>query len=402
VALTDEVWSGVAVVAAPDVEREHGLEHGGYALIVFALPMLGGALLEAALSLISDRYPRRRAVRLASLATAGALVLCALATEAAGLAIGLLLAGTASGVACAAAKAELLLTAGVSGERAMARWVLFGALGDVLTPLFVALVLGAGDSYRTAFLAAAALALLQALLVAPPAPAASRAVADGAHADAGGQAHAEADAPSEPLLVALRAGIHQRELWLWLLGAGLCSLLDELVVALAALHAERDLGASSALAVACVTGASAGAVIGAWITERLLTRVAPDRVLLGSVAATLPALLAVVWAPSVGWLGAALVVLGATTVPQYALLEAKAYAALPGRPGVVSALAQVFVVIDIGGPLALGLLADAFGLSAALACLAVQPLGLLVVLLRSAPRLRRREQAAAAESERSE
>jgi MFS family permease len=402
VALTDEVWSGVAVVAAPDVEREHGLEHGGYALIVFALPMLGGALLEAALSLISDRYPRRRAVRLASLATAGALVLCALATEAAGLAIGLLLAGTASGVACAAAKAELLLTAGVSGERAMARWVLFGALGDVLTPLFVALVLGAGDSYRTAFLAAAALALLEALLVAPPAPAASRAVADGAHADAGGQAHAEADAPSEPLLVALRAGIHQRELWLWLLGAGLCSLLDELVVALAALHAERDLGASSALAVACVTGASAGAVIGAWITERLLTRVAPDRVLLGSVAATLPALLAVVWAPSVGWLGAALVVLGATTVPQYALLEAKAYAALPGRPGVVSALAQVFVVIDIGGPLALGLLADAFGLSAALACLAVQPLGLLVVLLRSAPRLRRREQAAAAESERSE
>jgi hypothetical protein len=51
VALTDEPWSGVAVVAAPDVEREEGLEHGSYVLLVFALPLLGGALLEAAITL---------------------------------------------------------------------------------------------------------------------------------------------------------------------------------------------------------------------------------------------------------------------------------------------------------------------------------------------------------------
>jgi predicted MFS family arabinose efflux permease len=373
----------VAVVAAPDVEREHRIAHGGYALLVFALPLLGGALLEAALTLISDRYPRRRAVRVASFATAAALLLCALASEGALLALGLLLAGTASGVACSAAKGELLLAPGVSGERAMARWALFGALGDVLTPLFVALVLGAGDSYRLAFLAAAGLATLQGLMVAPPAHEAPEVAA---HA-------APEEVASEPLLASLRAAARKGQLWLWLLGAALCTFLDELVIALSALHAERDLGASPALAVACVTGASAGAVIGAWVTDRLLARVAPDRVLLGSTGATLAALLAVVWAPSVGWLAPALVVLGATSVPQFALLEAKAYAASPGRPGVVAALAQVFVLIDIGGPLILGLLADAFGLSAALACLAVQPLGVLLVLWRSARGARRRERA---------
>ena len=46
----------------------------------------------------------------------------------------------------------------------------------------------------------------------------------------------------------------------------------------------------------------------------------------------------------------------------------------------VNALAQMFVVIDIGAPLAIGALADRAGLSAALACLAIQPLGVLAVL----------------------
>ena len=71
---------------------------------------------------------------------------------------------------------------------------------------------------------------------------------------------------------------------------------------------------------------------------------------------------------------------GVAASPQYALLQARAYAAAPGRPGVVNALAQLFVVIDIGAPLALGALADCAGLSAALACLSVQPLAVLAVL----------------------
>jgi MFS family permease len=375
VALTDEFWSGVAVVAAPEVEREQRIEHGGYALLVFALPLLGSALLEAGLALVSDRYPRRRVTSLALLSMSAALVLCALAREGAWLAIGLGLAGAASGVACGVAQAELVASNPAEGARAMTRWVLFGSIGDVLTPLVVALVLGAGGSYRAAFVAAAALALLQGLGLFglfPPEQGTARAAARDEDPE---------QAEAEPLVSALRVALGNRALWRWLVAASLCTLLDEIVVAFAALHAERELGASPALAVACVTGASAGAVLGAWATDRLLGAVAPDRVLLGSTLATLLALGAVVLAPSTAWLALALVALGASAAPQYALTQAKAYAALPGRPGVVNALGQVFVLVDIVGPLALGALADRAGVAAALACLVVQPLGVLLLLL---------------------
>jgi MFS family permease len=376
VALTDEFWSGVAVVAAPEIEREQRIEHGGYALLVFALPLMGSALLEAGLALVADRYPRRRVTGCALLALSAALALCAVASEGSLLAIGLALAGAASGVACGAAQGELVAASPSAGARAMTRWVLFGSIGDVLTPLLVAVVLGAGGSYRVAFVAAAALVLLQGGVligggesgVPPPA------------APAEGGEDPE-DAEAVPLLTALREGVRKASLWRWLVAAGLCTLLDEIVVAFAALHAERDLGASSALAVACVTGVSVGAVLGAWLTDRLLGAVAPDRVLLGSTLATLLTLAAVVLAPSLAWLALALVGLGASAAPQYALTKAKAYAASPGRPGVVNALAQVFVLVDIVGPLALGALADHAGVVAAMACLALQPLGVLLLLL---------------------
>lgn len=397
VALTDEFWSGVAVVAAPEVEREQRIEHGAYALLVFALPMLGSSVLEAALALVADRYPRRRVTGLGLVAMSLALVLCALATAGAGLALGLALAGAASGVACAAAQGELVTANPAGGARAMTRWVLFGSIGDVLTPVLVALMLTAGGSYRSAFIAAAAVAFVQgASLIgggvkraeADGTDAARAAATPAAAADAGAGAADEEglereDADAVPLVVALREGVRNGPLWRWLVAAGLCTFLDEIVVAFAALYAERDLGASSAVAVACVTGVSAGAVLGASITDRLLGTVAPDRVLMGSTWATLLTLGAVVLAPSPAWLALALVGLGASAAPQYALAKAKAYAASPGRPGVVNALAQAFVVIDIAGPLTLGVLADRFGVAVALGCLAVQPLGMLALLLRA-------------------
>ena len=429
VALTDEFWSGVAVVAAPEVEREQRIEHGAYALLVFALPMLGSAVLEAGLALVADRYPRRRVAGLGLLAMSLALVLCALAPDGPALAIGLALAGAASGVACAAAQGELVTTTPDGGARAMTRWVLFGSLGDVLTPLVVAVLLSAGGSYRAAFIAAAALAFLQGgLLVAggwrgrgaeealapceeplvareePLAQAVEGAGRPGGDIAVGEVASgdnavgevavgevasgdtAEPDpeeAEALPLLQALREGVRNGPLWRWLIAASLCTFLDEIVVAFAALHAEGDLGASAATAVACVSGVSAGAVLGAWVTDRLLGAVAPDRLLFGSTLVTLLTLGAVVLAPSPSWLALALVGLGASAAPQYALAKAKAYAASPGRPGVVNALAQVFVLVDIVGPLALGVLADRFGVGVAIACLVVQPLGVLGLLLGS-------------------
>lgn len=384
--MLDEFWSGVAVVAAPDVEREQSIDHGAYALLVFALPMLGSALLEALASLVAERHSRVQVAGGALVALGAALLVCGLFDGSVGLALGLAAAGTASGVMCSVAQAELV-SGPLGPDRAMMRWALFSEIGDALTPPLTALVLMAGGSYRGVFLVAATVSVGHGLLLfRSERRVAARATGDGRPSGASEPEPETAGAAIDdepeavPLLEAWRAGLRNRALWTWLLAAALCTFLDELVIALAALHAERDLGASPAASVACVTGAALGAAVGAVLGDRLLASLPAGRILVGSALATLLALAGVVLAPSVVALGAALALLGAAASPQYALLQARAYAASPGRPGVVNALAQTFVVIDIGAPLALGALADRAGLSAALACLAIQPLGVLAVL----------------------
>jgi MFS family permease len=368
----------VAVVGAPDVEREQALGHGAYALFIFALPLLGAALLEAFVALLSERWSRRHVVGWALCAASLALALCAASGESAWLALGLTLAGAAAGMACTAAQIELMAQNPGAREQAMTRWVLCGGIGDVLTPVFVALVLKLDGSYRAAFAITAAWALVHGVLVlgapssSPPAP---------ESLDQSGEPPDPEDAAAAPLGRALRESLTNGRLWLALFGSSLCLFLDEVVVAFAALHAEATLGASPAAAVACVSGGAIGAVFGAWFTERLLTRVPPDRLLFGSACGALVTLLLVLVAPSLFWLGLALALLGALAAPHYALLQAKAYSAMPGRPGVVNAIAHVFVVVEVGAPLLLGALADARGVTLALACLCLQPVGVLLVLL---------------------
>ena len=404
VALTDEYWSGVAIAAAPDVERAHDVGHGAYALLTFTLPFLGSALLDAALALLADHACRRRLASLGMLGTSLGLWGCALAAGWTSLPIGLACAGAASGMACSAAQAELMEHGAREREQAMMRWVLFGAIGDVITPPVAALVIGAGGNYRDAFALAAIGALAHAAWLWPRRgagraggagdaagtdgrmPTRADGSAPASTRDAGALAESRdgpEDAPPVSLIEGLRAAVANRQLWLWLLGASLCTFLDEIVIALGALHAERDLGAAPAAAIAIVTSNSLGGVIGAALGARLLRTFRPDRVLLASAAGASIALLGVLLAPNLVSLGLALAVLGAAAAPQYALLRANAYAALPGRPGVVNALGQAFVLIDVLAPLALGALADHSGVRAALACLAIQPFAVLALTLRT-------------------
>jgi MFS family permease len=418
VALTDEYWSGIAIAGAPDVERAHDLGHGAYALLTFTLPFLGSALFDGALALLADHASRRRLASLGMLGISLGLCGCAVGDGWLSLPIGLACAGAASGMACSASQAELMERGAADREQAMMRWVLFGAIGDVLTPVLAALVISAGGNYRHAFAVAATWTLAHAAWLWPRrrdkrtsasghaalsgeagtgsssdavakglASAASvgeRCASAGSSADSAGLEEGgddPEDVPAVSLMEGLRAGVANRRLWLWLLGAALCTFLDEIVIALGALHAERDLGAAPAAAVAIVTSTSVGGVVGVALSARLLRSVGAERVLIFSAGGASLALLGVLLAPNLFWLGLWLTALGAVAAPQYALLQARAYAALPGRPGVVNALGQVFVVVDVLAPLALGALADRWGVVAALGCLAVQPFGVLALTL---------------------
>ena len=368
VALTDELWSGVAVVAAPEVERHHALDHSGYALTVFTLPLLLAALLEVCVSLVAHTVPRRRVLAVALGALAAALSLCALAPNPWLLAAGLSLAGAASGAACAAAEAELVRRNADTLDRAMARWMVFGGIGDVLAPALVALMFACGLSYRVGFMVVLLWVGLQGMSH----------LCTTSRGDCSLQEEPE---PAVSLLTALRIAAVNGHLWLWLAGTALCTLLDELVAALAALRMERELGATNAQAALSLIGYSCGVVIGAIATERLVTQLGYKRILCVSSIVCMFALTSTVLAPTATWAGVSLIAVGMSAAAHYPLLLSQAYKSAPGSAAFVGALAEVFVLVDLTVPLVVGELGDAFGLQWALATLLLQPLGVLALVL---------------------
>lgn len=131
---------------------------------------------------------------------------------------------------------------------------------------------------------------------------------------------------------------------------------------------------------------TAGSVAGAAITDVVIARYGSRRVLVASAALCL-ASLAVLVAPHAATASSvALFVLGFACAPHHPLALARAYDEMPENLGTVQALGQLFVVVEIGAPLALGVVADRFGLRAAMACLALQPLLVLVLATCLRPR----------------
>jgi MFS family permease len=346
------------------VEDALGLDHDAYALFIFAIPILVAALIETPLALASDRLERRRLLGLALGALGSGLLLAALARHPWSLSLSLALAGAASGVATIAAEAELITRHPGRAELAMSRWAAFAAAGDVLAPLLCGIVMAAGGSFRTALVALAALLSAHAVAL----------LARGARAQPATTAR---DLASEPI----RPRFRDTRLWVLLCGAAFCTLLDEIVVALAALRLARDLGAGPAMITLALVGYSLGSLLGAAATEKLLATRSARTLLSVSAASSLLALGLLASASSpVGVLGA-LMLLGTSAAPHHPLLQAAAYDRVPGRPGLVNAIGQVFVVLEIALPLAVGAIAARFGLSVALAALAAQPAIVIAVSL---------------------
>jgi hypothetical protein len=363
------------VCGAPSVERELGLSHRGYLLCAFALPLVLAAALEAGVALASDVWSRARLVVFGQAALAASLAFAAWTPHAWGLTLALSVAGASSGIACGASQALLVLRDRGGAERALVRWSLFAASGDVLTPLVTGAAIALGHSYRAA-MAAIALAV-----AAQCSAGALRRVAAGASSSDGAGEPVEPEPATETLREALVRAVRLPRLWAWLLAAASCTLLDEPVVALAALRMAHDGRASSALATAAAVAFSAGSVAGAWLTDGAVARWGGRRVLVTSALLCGVSLAALLEAPGVVASSAALLLVGVTCAPHHALAMARAYGELEGRPGVVQAVAQTSVVVDVGAAIALGALADRFGLGVAVACLILQPAVILACAL---------------------
>ena len=364
----DELGSGIPVADAPTIRSQLELDYSGASWFLLTAPLLAAMVLETPLMLLSDRWPRKRMVAIGLAVMALALGVASVASTAWVLAAAFALWAAAGGMGVGVAQAALMAAFPDQRERMMTRWTLMGMLGDAATPVLLVVVAGLGGDWRIAMRLAAALHLLGALAVAvAPIP-------DPASRD-------DEDGDDVSIWTRLRQGLRNKPLLLWLGVCSLCCLLDEILVAFGTLYLRDELRATTFEQAALVLAIAIGGGLGLVVTDRLLHRVAPLKLLaVSGLACTLA---------FGGWLSVSLVPLsialaflvGLTGAPLYPISGAQAYRMLPERPGVVQAVDQIYAPLPIVAPLLVGWIADEIGLRSALAVLLVQPVVLGLVAL---------------------
>ena len=336
------------------------------------MPLLVGGALELPLGIMASGTVRRRRAVLAG----GIIFILSLLAVAGARSFLMLLAAftvffPASGAFVSLTQAELMDAWPDRQARIMARWDLAGSTGAVAGPLLLTAVLAAGGGWRTAYLAlaaAAAVAWLGTCLRDPVPVAAADAVdAPDGLADGGFWARARL------VLGALR----DRSVMRWVLLIEVADLLVDVLTGFLALYLV-DVAhlppAVAALAIALRLGAG---LAGDAALVLVLDRVSDVTVLRVSAVAAALLYPGFLFAPGPAAKLIILAVLSAATAPWYPILQARLYGSLPGRSSVAVTLSSAAALAGGLGPLTVGLIAQAFGLSWALAVLVVVPVAVL-------------------------
>jgi MFS family permease len=367
----------VPSVGAPDIERSFRLSHTATAVTLFLVPGVAQLVLDPVWFWLSERMGRPWLVRGSLAIMAATMFVAAAAPGPVTLACALSLWGVATGAATSLTELTLIDRQPDQRARTLARWTLLALIGDLSAPiLFGALALFGhvglgGETWRTGF------AIVGGLLAVWAIATSLRPFPDAA---------VTADDDEPPLWQAVREAIRDRVLIGWLFGTALCSLLDEILIVFGSIYVRDELGASAAEQTVVIGAFIAGGAIGLIGLERLLVRHSEHRMMVVAGTACGAAFVAWLAAPTV-WLSVLLIIpVGATAAPLYPLATAQAYARCPGRSSVVLVASHLFAPLVLALPWLLGWIADHAGTVAALALLAAQPVGLVVLAVTTAPR----------------
>ncbi len=396
VEFVDELVDGTKGAALPLIRADLGLSYSQIGLLA-AVPLLVGGLLELPFGLLAGDGSRRWRVVLGGGAVFTASLLAAAAAPSfITLLIAFVIFFPASGAFVSLTQATLMDADPVRRAQQMARWNLAGSAGSVAGPLLLVAVAAAGGGWRTAYLLLAGAATIACLGVArfgplpagPPRPAEEK------------QGPAKRDQPVSPAaqvesvtkiedtnLRQAVSALGRGDVRRWLVLLEVADLLLDVLSGFLALYLVAVAHATPAQAALGVAVRLAAGLAGDLLVIRLLERFASLGILRAGAAAAAMLYPAFVAVPGLGLKLAVLAAVSVATAPWYPVIQAELYRSLPGRSGVAVSLSSAAGLLGGLGPLAVGLLAQRFGLTWAVTSLAVAPVVVLIMLPRRSSRI---------------
>ncbi len=365
----DEFVFGAREAAWPLIRDDLALSYAQIGVLL-SVPGLISNAVEPLLAVLGDVWRRKALVVGGGAAFTLALLLTAAAPGFAVLLIAFILMYPASGAFVSLSQATLMDLEPERREQNMARWTFAGSLGVVGGPLALAGASLLGWGWRGTFLGMAGLLLLLTVISRRmPYP-------DGVHGER------LTLAPLRQGLLDAVGQLRQGPVLRWLVLLQFSDLMLDVLLGFLALYfvdVARATPAQAGMAVAVWTGVG---LAGDLLLIPLLERVKGLSYLRISAVLELLLLPAMLLAPTYELKLVILGALGFFSSGWYAILQAQLYAALPGRSGTALAVNNLAGLAGSLIPLALGLVAQRYGLTAVMWLLLAGPVALLAGLPR--------------------
>ena len=372
----DELTAGFPVVSLPLLRDGLHLSYQQVGVLLSAGP-LSSALLEPVILLMSDRWSKPWLLRGALLCMAGGWALAAAAPGFWWLLLAVALEAPATGAALGLGQAALIERFSEGAARAMTRWTITGALGDLASPLAVTALLVLGLGWRQVYWAAAGIWFVMLLIVWFQPFLRQQAIPSIALQKTSDEENGAE--PSAGLLAGLRAALSDPILLRWAVAEKLCAMVDEIFLGFAALYLRDTRHASaSAISLALAIGLMGG-LVGLLALDRLLKQHAGGRLLPWLALLALAGVVGFLAAPALWLAAAALFLFNLSAAGFYPITKAAAYSRWPGRAGTVQAVIALGEPFEIVLPAVVGFLAGQFGVQAAVGFLGLAPLGIVLL-----------------------
>jgi MFS transporter, FSR family, fosmidomycin resistance protein len=365
----DEFFFGVSEAAWPLIRNELHLSYAQIGLLM-GLPALISFIVDIPLGIYADLGYRRRLVIAGGIGFIVATVMTALAPNFAVLMLSFILFFPSSSAFVSLSQASLMDLDPTRHEQNMARWTFAGSAGVVVGALAVSTLPLFDGSWRSLFILVACLSLV-ALWGTMRLPT---------------HAHKRDDAEeTEDLRTALRSigeALRNKEVLRWVVLLMFSDLMLDKLLSYMALYFVDVGGVSEAQAGIAVAAFVGLGLLGDLLAIPLLERVSGMTYLRVSAALMLVVfpmfLLVEGFMPKLICAG----LIGLLNSGWYSVLQGQLYSAMPGRSGAVTTVGSMISVIENAFPLAIGLLAQGFGLGAAMWLLWLGPIAILFGLPR--------------------